>query len=90
MKDKNGLMIVNVDQLWYLIFPLSSGDARTQHLLAQYTTAEKINVIAMEIAQLQADLKREEVGRRKRDVEISRLRQLEIVHNAINYNRRLL
>jgi len=80
-------IIMNINDLFVAAFPKLKEDRHVWHIVERMKTEEKISLIAKEVCRLRSELSREVVGRKRRDAEIERLKQLEFVHNAINYGR---
>jgi hypothetical protein len=77
-------IVMNLDELWVEVFPKLRGDTHAGNIISRMKTEEKISLMAKEIRRLHADLSRENAGRKRRDRELDRLRQLEIIHTALN------
>jgi hypothetical protein len=88
--EKMEKITMNLEELWYEAFPRLHEDIKSRYISNSLPDSKKIELIAIEIRRLRAEIARETVGRKKRDRELDRLRQLDIIHKAVNYNGRML
>jgi hypothetical protein len=83
-------IVMNLDGLWLEVFPRLEGDTHAANVSGRMSPEERITLMAREIRRIRSELARETVGRKRRDKEIARLRQLDIIHKAKNYDCRLI